>query len=158
MPIFSLFIKGGVRLLEFRSQFVFLGFLYAVEDGCPGEQMWQDILPIGVDPRYEENVYQAGVLCCSQDGTQCEAPLNCMFNKKNQYSARRYCENQNDANGNSMRLCTRRELQSGLCCDAGNQCENYEVWTSTPLPPGNICSHCQYSICQNEGGYFINGV
>ena len=32
---------------------------------------------------------------------------------------------------NNPRLCTKEELDRGLCCDSGGGCNNHPVWTST---------------------------
>jgi len=39
-----------------------------------------------------------------------------------------------------MRLCTKDELFTEICCGTGGQCDNYQVWTST-LKPGNDLEH-----------------
>ena len=39
-----------------------------------------------------------------------------------------------------MRVCTKDELLSEICCNTGGNCDNHPVWTST-LEPGDCLEH-----------------
>ena len=99
---------------------------YYVDDGCHSE---------GNDPELEDDYvgfYQgefskAGVRCCSSDGTSCATPSTCT----NSNDWRNYADAEAECAADGMRLCTKEELLSDVCCASGGQCDSYLVWTST---------------------------
>jgi len=47
-----------------------------------------------------------------------------------------YCDAVNECEAKNMRVCTKDELLSEICCNTGGNCDNHPVWTST-LEPDN---------------------
>ena len=74
---------------------------------------------------FQYKSYEAGVRCCSNDGTTCETPLLCQDNKMTYGDAILKCSE------DSRRLCSRDELLSKICCGTGGNCDSYKIWTST---------------------------
>ena len=107
------------------------GNLYYVDDGCHSERRTPDDI-IGY---YEdESSVAAYVRCCSNDGTTCDTVSNCR--RRSDLVA--YADAENKCIDNGMRLCTKDELLSDICCGTGGNCDSAAVWTSTPneLPDG----------------------
>ena len=94
-----------------------------------GEKFWVDdgCASVGTsrDGSFQFKSYQAGVRCCSNDGTTCTTPLYCASNKMSYVDAVSKCSEA------SRRLCSRGELLSDICCGTGGYCDDHEVWTST---------------------------
>ena len=67
------------------------------------------------------------------DGTTCNTFGLCP-GQSTYYDAVRECEEK------QMKLCTKDELLSEICCHTGGQCDNHQVWTST-LEPGDDLEH-----------------
>ena len=67
------------------------------------------------------------------DGATCDTFGKCP-GQSTYYDAVRECEER------KMRLCTKDELFTEICCGTGGQCDNHQVWTST-LKPGNDLEH-----------------
>ena len=42
-----------------------------------------------------------------------------------------YSDAEETCANNGMRLCTKDELLSDICCGTGGSCDNYLIWTST---------------------------
>ena len=119
ISLVGLFIIAGSVLGEDSS-----GNLYYVDDGCHSEKRTPDDV-IGY---YEdESSVAAYVRCCSDDGTTCDTFSNC--NRGNQLVA--YADAEQKCIDNGMRLCTKDELLSDICCGTGGNCDSRAVWTST---------------------------
>ena len=96
---------------------------YYVDDGCHSE---------GSNPDDYTGFYQvessnAFVRCCSDDGTNCETISNCQDSD----DLRNYLDAETECANNGMRLCTRDELLTEICCGTGGGCDSQLVWTST---------------------------
>ena len=96
---------------------------YYVDDGCQTEGNTGDDLP----GFFQSRNSTAGVRCCSEDGLTCDTPdgFNCKTDHVNFVDAVSLCET------NGLRLCTKDELLSEICCGTGGSCNSYAVWTST---------------------------
>ena len=92
--------------------------MFWVDDGCPSGGTSHD-------GSFQDKSYEAGVRCCSNDGTDCDTFLDCNDNKMSYVDAESECSNEN------RRLCSKAEMLSGICCGTGGSCDSYEVWTST---------------------------
>ena len=79
---------------------------------------------MAIDGSFKPYLYHAAVLCCSNDGAWCTAPLDCEIYKMSYDDAVSKCS---EGGG---RLCTKDELNSGVCCGRGGMCDDYEIWTS----------------------------
>ena len=102
---------------------------YYMDDGCHSENNTPDDY-VGY---YEGELTEAGVRCCSTDesyaaGTICTTPDSCTSSNdlKNHADAEARC-----AAHYGMRLCTKDELLSDICCGTGGSCDSNLVWTST---------------------------
>ena len=42
-----------------------------------------------------------------------------------------YSDAEETCANNGMRLCTKDELLTDICCGTGGSCDNYLIWTST---------------------------
>jgi len=67
----------------------------------------------------------AAVRCCSQDGAVCESKLLGCQQGKSYWEAEATCE------AKGLRLCSRVELEGGLCCGSGCSFDDFLVWTTT---------------------------
>ena len=96
---------------------------YYMDDGCHSDSNTPDDYA-GI---YESEFTEAGVRCCSSDGTSCSTPSSCTSSNdlKNNVDAAAECA------ADGMRLCTKNELLSDICCGTGGQCDSNLVWTST---------------------------
>ena len=74
---------------------------------------------------YRRDSFNAGVRCCSMDGTTCKTIGKCPGGSATHEHAVDKCAEI------GMRLCTKDELLDGICCGRGGQCDNHPVWTST---------------------------
>ena len=95
--------------------------MFWVDDGCPSSGIHR------VEGSFQITSYRAGVRCCSNNGMSCTTPAFCYNNKMSFHDASSNCSEY------GRRLCTKKELLGGLCCDTGGNCDYHEVWTSTPL-------------------------
>ena len=103
-----------------------------VDDGCHsecrivnGKQHCID----GIDDDYigtfQTNSFGAGVRCCSNDGTTCKTQKGACPGESTYSEAFEKCSNI------GMRLCTKAELLTEMCCKTGGWCDSHPVWTST---------------------------
>ena len=76
---------------------------------------------------FQSRYSTAGVRCCSEDGLTCDTPdgFKCATDHVNFVDAVSLCKT------NGLRLCTKDELLSEICCGTGGNCNSYAVWTST---------------------------
>ena len=109
-----------------------------VDDGCHTENQWGK--PGKKDDDYlgtfQPEPFGAGVRCCSEDGATCKTIGKCPGTSTHS-EAEEVCKEK------GMRLCTKSELLTEICCKTGGNCDNHPVWTSTSLTytcqvPGNI--------------------
>ena len=107
---------------------------FYVDDGCHTDGGKADDFA----GTYELPSFEAGVRCCSMDGTTCNTFGLCP-GQSTYYDAVRECEER------KMRLCTKDELFTEICCGTGGQCDNHQVWTST-LKPGNDLEHNRVNV------------
>ena len=110
-------------LMSVTKHFFVVEELYYIDDGCHTDTNTPDDF-IGY---YEGEFTKAGVRCCSSDGTSCTTPSTCTSwnDLKNHVDAEAECA------ADGMRLCTKNELLSDICCGTGGQCDSNLVWTST---------------------------
>ena len=103
-----------------------------VDDGCHsecrivnGKQHCID----GIDDDYigtfQTNSFGAGVRCCSNDGTTCKTQKGACPGESTYSEALKKCSDI------GMRLCTKAELLTEMCCKTGGWCDSHPVWTST---------------------------
>ena len=95
---------------------------YYVDDGCHSEK---DGTPDNFPGSFMPKSFQAGVRCCDSDTKTCMTPLYCPYNDTSFDEAASRCASL------GLRLCTKDELLSDICCETGGECDNYLVWTST---------------------------
>ena len=96
---------------------------YYVDDGCHSEGSTPDDV-VGF---YQSEDATAYIRCCSTDGTTCSTESNC----QNTNDLVTYADAETECAANGMRLCTKDELLTDICCGTGGQCDSYAVWTST---------------------------
>merc|ERR1711899_573156 len=99
---------------------------YYVDDGCHSENNTPDDV-IGF---YQSESSTAFVRCCSTDAAgsiDCDTISNC----QNTNDLVTYADAETECAANGMRLCTKDELLTDICCGTGGQCDSYAVWTST---------------------------
>ena len=96
---------------------------YYMDDGCHTDNNTPD----DFTGYYEGEFTKAGVRCCSSDGTSCNTHSSCTSwnDLKNHVDAEAECV------ADGMRLCTKDELLSEICCATGGGCDSLKVWTST---------------------------
>ena len=123
-----------------------LGPRWYVADGCHIENQWGNKKKNkeGVDfqATFEDDDFKAGVRCCSEDGTTCKTIGKCPRDFTSHSEAQEKCE------GKGMRLCTKDELLTEICCKTGGNCDNHPVWTSTSLTYS--CQVTGNSILRND--------
>ena len=72
--------------------------------------------------------YNAFIRCCSVDGTECTTvTANC----KEPTYATTYDDAVSQCESQGLRLCTKNELLTDVCCGTGGGCDSYAIWTST---------------------------
>jgi len=96
---------------------------YYVDDGCHSEKRTPDDV-VGF---YQSEDSTAYIRCCSTDGTTCSTESNC----GNTNDLVTYADAETECAANGMRLCTKDELLTEICCGTGGMCDSYAVWTST---------------------------
>ena len=82
---------------------------------------------------FQPNSFEAGIRCCSEDKNICEnenAPC-CKTQKGACPGVATHSEAEETCVKMGMRLCTKDELLSEICCKTGGNCDSYSVWTST---------------------------
>jgi len=94
---------------------------FFVEDGCASQDGTADD---DIGSFYALTSEQYGVRCCSDSGV-CDTFMNCETQAFTHSEAVAHCEAQ------GMRLCSRDEIQSRMCCGTGGSCDRYAVWTSS---------------------------
>ena len=102
---------------------------FYVDDGCHIDGGKADDFAA----TYELPSFKAGVRCCSMNGTTCDTFGKCPGKSK-------YCDAVRECEGKNMRVCTKDELLSEICCGSGGDCDNHPVWTST-LESGDYLDH-----------------
>jgi len=86
-----------------------------------------------VEPQLLSPDSTAAVRCCSQYGTVCESiQLGCL-------AERTFVQAEMVCVSRGMRLCTRAELDTDLCCGTGCGFDNQLVWTSTQVTCTSLC-------------------
>merc|ERR1719401_1342063 len=64
--------------------------------------------------------------CCSLFGDSCTHPQKCKEGKEATYA-----EAMGMCMAMGMRLCTKDELDDGVCCGTGGKCDDARIWTTT---------------------------
>ena len=105
---------------------------FYVDDGCHTEGSNKNNKD-DYAATYELPSFKAGVRCCSTNGTTCDTFGTCPGQST-------YCDAVNECEAKNMRVCTKDELLSEICCNTGGNCDNHPVWTST-LEPGDYLEH-----------------
>ena len=98
--------------------------MYWVDDGCESEG---DNTADDITGFYQSKSNTAFVRCCSNDGTTCQTVSNC----GNTLDATTYDEAAEECAAIDLRLCTKDELLTHVCCGTGGSCDSAGVWTST---------------------------
>ena len=95
---------------------------YYVGDGCTSSGT-------SVPGLFQSKYFTANVRCCSEDGSTCDTKggHTCPNDAVPFDDAVSECED------HGMRLCTKDELLSDVCCGSGGSCDSYAIWTSTTL-------------------------
>jgi len=92
-----------------------------VEEACETEGGWKN----DVDGAYYNELSQKfGVRCC--DETECVPGHGC----RDTDEGKTYPEAVEICSRKGMDVCSRLQLESGMCCGKGGQCDNNKVWTS----------------------------
>ena len=65
------------------------------------------------------------------DGSTCATPGSCET-AANDRIVVSYADATSQCSAIGNRLCTKDELNTGVCCETGGQCDHALVWTSTP--------------------------
>ena len=97
--------------------------MYYVDDGCQSE----GANPDDIDGFYQSESSTAYVRCCSDDATSCTTLSDC----KDTSDLVNYSDAEKECIENGMRLCTKDELLTDVCCATGGGCDSLGVWTST---------------------------
>ena len=100
---------------------------YFVDDGCNTEN---DATPDDIEGSYQVTSYKAGVRCCKINGDHCKTIGRCPDDATTHADATRQCADIGRV------LCTKSQLQNGVCCGKGGKCDSNPVWTSTVQPIG----------------------
>jgi len=118
---------------------------YWVDDGCHTES---DNTPDDFTGGYYTSDQTYGIRCCAYDGSSCDTTHHCQNDQAVTYSeASQYCASEN------KRLCTRTEMESGICCSTGGKCDSYQVWTSSKKGKWSYIGEGQ---CQSSGSYLYH--
>ena len=96
---------------------------YYVDDGCHSENSTPD----DIEGFYQSEDSTAFVRCCSDDGTSCSTVSNC----NDSSNLVTYADAEDECAANGMRICTKDELLTDICCGTGGGCDSKVVWTST---------------------------
>ena len=93
---------------------------FYVGDGCLTNG--KEKIPVG----YKFKSFLANTRCCDIEGVSCITPnTHCPKNAVTYDKAVEKCQKE------GRRLCTKVELNSGVCCGTGGGCDHHLVWTST---------------------------
>merc|ERR1711953_84404 len=118
-----------------------------VADGCGTNNFGGAFAP---------NDERHGVRCCSNGGSTCKTTFNCRSgNKLTFQEAEDYCANE------GLRVCTKAEIDSRVCCGSGGGCDHFRVWTSTEsqISPSSWFELLRPGVeCNNNRGEFRMGV
>ena len=76
---------------------------------------------------YQAETSEAFVRCCSFDGTSCTTVNDC----NDSDNLMSYSDAEDECSKIGMRLCTKDELLTEVCCGTGGTCDSNAVWTST---------------------------
>ena len=79
---------------------------------------------------FQSETSSAYVICCSDysvDGYPCKTIGNC----ENESEKVSYAKAKFECSKDGMRLCTKDELLSDVCCKTAGKCDSVAVWTST---------------------------
>ena len=132
MFVYSLYVMLRFEIFNLLAfTLLELGLLptwWYVDDGCNTES---DDSPVDFTGSYQPNSFQAGVRCCSTDGSQCTTLGTCPGGTTYSDAAEKCADD-------GKRLCTKDELRSEICCFTGGNCDSSEIWTSTPSGSGNV--------------------
>merc|ERR550539_1231653 len=133
-----------------------LGPIHWVDDGChtEAERLANDDLNDDVVGDFRPSSELHGVRCCSNDGSFCTTTRSCQgTNRLTFQQAEAHCENE------GMRLCTRAEMETEMCCGTGGNCDSRSVWTPTVsqstdliVDPCDSCvaeSQCHTATCSD---------
>jgi len=96
-----------------------------VVDGC--SDLGEDV-PESCELSASESSTEAAVRCCSTSGDECVSeagPGQCLPGAASYETAAQTCT------ALGMRICTKTQLNSGLCCDTGCGFDSKAVWAST---------------------------
>jgi len=91
-----------------------------IADGCPRSMGLQHA---AMEPAITG---MASVRCCSLDGASCETQTVGCLEGVSFFEANAACHS------HGLRLCTRQELDGGVCCGTGCGYDGQQVWTVTP--------------------------
>jgi len=119
--------------------------LHWAVDGCPQEDTHE---VINWAKKQMDPSGLASVRCCSNEGTSCRThSLGCL-NDKTWAEASEAC-----ADVPGFRLCTRQELNGGVCCDTGCNFNGVLVWAGpeTKIKRGNRTQTLSKKIAKLEG-------
>lgn len=91
-----------------------------IADGCPRRQgqLSAEMRPVITG--------RAAVRCCSMDGGHCETQTVGCLTGVSFFEANAACHS------HGLRLCSRQELDGGVCCGTGCGYDGRHVWTFTP--------------------------
>jgi len=85
---------------------------YYVDDGCHSEGTTAD----DVTGFFQSETSEAFVRCCSSDGSLCDTVNDCT----NSNNLMNYANAEEECNAIGMRLCTKDELLTEVCCGSGS--------------------------------------
>ena len=121
-----------------------------VDDGCHKERGKVKDDFVGA---FRNNSFNAGVRCCYGEMRYCRNVGKCPGQYTHDDAVKKCSEE-------GMRLCTKEELLSEVCCGMGGMCDNHPVWTSTlesgknPQDMFNLVSKIQKSCTPQLWQYF----
>ena len=79
--------------------------------------------------------YNAFIRCCSEDGTECTTITD---DCTESMYATTYDDATSQCESQGLRLCTKTELLTDVCCGTGGSCDSYAIWTSTSAGTINL--------------------
>ena len=120
--------------IENNFQFQIKIFLdhYYVDDGCQSEGSTPDDMAGSFQSK---DSYNAFIRCCSVDATECTTVSS---DCKEPTYATTYDDAVSQCESQGLRLCTKDELLTDVCCGTGGSCDNYAIWTSTSAGTINL--------------------
>jgi hypothetical protein len=105
-------------------------------DGCTREG---DSRPIDHQPTKLPKTSRAAVRCCQHS----KGELYCASSKVGCSSSKTYAEAAGICEAKGLRLCTKTELQSNVCCSTGCGFDSKLIWTSTPVVEATVVTEEQ---------------